>query len=147
MWRLTDDPSHSTEATIAKVDACWLEQGITTIDQANIYGAYTAEAEFGKALRNPQGLRQQIEIVSKCDIVWPAGRFADHRVKHYDTSRAHIVACVEQSLRDLDTDYIDLLLIHRPNPLMDHEETGSTLDALIKPVIKGAGVSNFRPMI
>ena len=145
MWRLTDDPSHSTEATIAKIDAC-LEQGITTIDQANIYGAYTAEAEFGKALRESPGLRQQIEIVSKCDIVWPAGRFADHRVKHYDTSRAHIVACVEQSLSDLDTDYIDLLLIHRPDPLMDHDETGSTLDSLIDlGKIKGAGVSNFRP--
>ena len=145
MWRLTDDPSHSTEATIAKLDAC-LEQGITTIDQANIYGAYTAEAEFGKALKESPNLRQQIEIVSKCDIVWPAGRFADHRVKHYDTSREHISACVEQSLRDLNTDYIDLLLIHRPDPLMDHDETGSTLDALIdQGKIKSAGVSNFRP--
>jgi predicted oxidoreductase len=131
--------------TIDKVKAC-LDQGITTIDQANIYGAYTAEAEFGKALKKSAGLRQQIEIISKCDIVWPAGRFSAHRVKHYDSSHAHIAACVEQSLTDLHTDYLDVLLIHRPDPLMDHHQTGAILDQLIdEGKIKSAGVSNFRP--
>jgi predicted oxidoreductase len=145
MWRLTDDSAHSTEMTIDKVKAC-LDQGITTIDQANIYGAYTAEAEFGKALKKSAGLRQQIEIISKCDIVWPAGRFSAHRVKHYDSSYAHIAACVEQSLTDLHTDYLDVLLIHRPDPLMDHHQTGAILDQLIdEGKIKSAGVSNFRP--
>jgi len=145
MWRLTDDPNHSTEATLKKVHCC-LEQGITTIDQANIYGAYTAEEEFGKALKLEPSLRDKIEIVSKCDIIWPAGRFANRRVKHYDTSPAHIHESVERSLSDMHTDYLDLLLIHRPDPFMDHHETGAALDALIDSgKVRSVGVSNFRP--
>jgi predicted oxidoreductase len=145
MWRLTDDPNHSTEVTLKKVHSC-LEQGITTIDQANIYGAYTAEEEFGKALKLEPSLRDKIEIVSKCDIIWPAGRFANRRVKHYDTSPAHINESVERSLSDMHTDYLDLLLIHRPDPFMDHHETGAALDALIDSgKVRSVGVSNFRP--
>jgi predicted oxidoreductase len=145
MWRLTDDPNHSTETTLKKVHSC-LEQGITTIDQANIYGAYTAEEEFGKALKLEPSLRDKIEIVSKCDIIWPAGRFANRRVKHYDTSPAHINESVERSLSDMHTDYLDLLLIHRPDPFMDHHETGAALDALIDSgKVRSVGVSNFRP--
>ena len=144
MWRLTDDdtaPSHVQ----AKVEAC-LEQGITTIDQANIYGGYTAEAVFGDALKAAPGLRDKIEIVSKCDIVAPAGRFANARVKHYDTSAEHIAACIDQSLTDMATDRIDLMLIHRQDPLMDHHETGAALDrAVASGKVRAVGVSNFLP--
>ncbi|AZL59329.1 oxidoreductase [Tabrizicola piscis] len=145
MWRLGDDPDTSPAHVQAKVEAC-LAQGITTMDQADIYGGYVAEAIFGAALRAAPTLRDQIEIVTKCDIVAPAGRHSAARVKHYDTSAAHITASVEASLRDMATDRIDLLLIHRPDPLMDHHETGRALDGLVTSgKVRAVGVSNFRP--
>lgn len=145
MWRLGDDDNTAPAHVQAKVEAC-LAQGITTMDQADIYGGYTAEAIFGAALRAAPGLRDQIEIVTKCDIVAPAGRHAAARVKYYDTSAAHITASVEASLRDMATDRIDLLLIHRPDPLLDPSETGPALDALVASgKVRAVGVSNFRP--
>ena len=145
MWRIGDDENTSTAHIRVKVESC-LEQGITTIDQADIYGGYTAEAMLGAVLRESPSLRDRIEIVTKCDIVAPVGRHSGARVKHYDTSAAHITASVETSLRDLATDRIDLLLIHRPDPLMDHHETGACLDALVASgKVRAVGVSNFRP--
>jgi predicted oxidoreductase len=145
MWRLGDDADTSPAHVQAKVEAC-LAQGITTMDQADIYGGYTAEAIFGAALRTAPALRDKIEIVTKCDIVAPAGRHAAARVKYYDTSARHITASVEASLRDMATDRIDLLLIHRPDPLMDQHETGRALDALVASgKVRALGVSNFRP--
>jgi len=145
MWRLGDDADTSPAHVLAKIEAC-LEQGITSFDQADIYGGYTAEAILGNALRTTPGLRDRMEIITKCDIVAPMGRYADRRVKHYDTSAAHINAAVEQSLRDMQTDRVDLLLIHRPDPLMDAEETGTVLDALVASgKVRAVGVSNFRP--
>ena len=145
MWRLGDDPDTSPAHVQAKIEAC-LAQGITTMDQADIYGGYTAEAILGAALRAAPGLRDRIEIVTKCDIVAPVGRHAGARVKHYDTSAAHVTASVETSLRDMATDRIDLLLIHRPDPLIDPDETGAALDALIASgKVRAVGVSNFRP--
>lgn len=145
MWRLADDAVTNPAHVQAKVEAC-LAQGITTMDQADIYGGYTAEAVFGAALRASPKLRDRIEIVTKCDIVAPVGRHANARIKHYDTSAAHITASVEASLRDMATDRIDLLLIHRPDPLMDHHETGACLDALVASgKVRAVGVSNFRP--
>ena len=145
MWRIGDDADTTPAHVQAKVEAC-LEQGITTMDQADIYGAYTAEAILGDALRAAPGLRDRIEIVSKCDIVAPIGKYADAPCKHYDTSPEHIRASVENSLRDLGTDRIDLLLIHRPDPLMDPDATGAALDALVASgKVRAVGVSNFRP--
>jgi predicted oxidoreductase len=145
MWRLGDDPDTSPGHVQAKVEAC-LSQGITTMDQADIYGGYTAEAIFGAALRAAPALRDKIEIVTKCDIVAPVGRHSAARVKYYDTSSAHIMASVEASLRDMATDRIDLLLIHRPDPLMDQHDTGRTLDLLVASgKVRAVGVSNFRP--
>jgi predicted oxidoreductase len=145
MWRLGDDSNISAGHVQAKVETC-LAQGITTMDQADIYGGYTAEAIFGAALRAAPALRDQIEIVTKCDIVAPVGRHAAARVKYYDTSRAHITSSVEASLRDMATDRIDLLLIHRPDPLMNPHETGPALDALVASgKVRAVGVSNFRP--
>ena len=145
MWRLGDDADTSPGHVQAKVEAC-LAQGITTLDQADIYGDYGAEALLGAAFRAAPGLRDRVELVTKCDIVAPIGRHRGARVKHYDTSAAYVTACVESSLREMATDRIDLLLIHRPDPLMDHAETGGALDALVAAgKVRAVGVSNFRP--
>jgi len=143
LWRVADDADTSPAHVQAKVEAC-LEQGITTMDQADIYGDYGAEAVLGEALRDAPGLRDRIEIVTKCDIVAPIGKYADRRVKYYDTSAAHITASVEASLTNMATDWIDLLLIHRPDPFMDHVNTGMVLDALVRSgKVRAVGVSNF----
>ena len=143
MWRLAEDSDTSPAHVQAKIESC-LAQGITTMDQADIYGGYMAEEVLGNALKGT-GLREQIEIVTKCDIVAPAGRHAAARVKYYDTSRAHITASVYTSLQLMGIDYIDVLLIHRPDPMMDHHETGAALDDLVASgKIRAVGVSNFR---
>ena len=144
MWRLGDDEYTSPEHVRAKIDAS-LDQGITSFDQADIYGGYQAEEILGNALSG-SALRNKMEIVTKCDIIAPVGRYADARVKYYDTSRDHIMASVDHSLRLMGIDHVDLLLIHRPDPLMDHHETGAALDEVIASgKVRSVGVSNFRP--
>lgn len=144
MWRIADDADTSPAHVQAKIEAC-LAQAITTMDQADIYGGYTAETILGGALKASPQLRDQIEIVTKCDIVAPAGRHSGARVKHYDTSAAHINASVEASLREMAIEHIDLLLVHRPDPFMDPDETGPALDALVASGKVGhIGVSNFK---
>ena len=145
LWRLGDDADTSPAHVAAKIDAC-LAQGITTLDQADIYGDYGAEEILGAALRARPDLRDRVEIVTKCDIVAPCGRHAAAPVNYYDTSRAHIMASVEHSLRLMGIERIDLLLIHRPDPMMDHHETGRALDDLVASgKVRAVGVSNFRP--
>lgn len=90
MWRIGDDPDRSPAHVQAKIEAC-LAQGITTMDQADIYGGYTAEAILGDALRAAPGLRDRLEIVTKCDIVAPVGRYADARA-NITTPRPRISA-------------------------------------------------------
>ena len=145
MWRLADDSDTSVKHVDAKINAA-LDQGITTFDQADIYGGYTAEAVMGAAMKANPSLRQRMEIVSKCDIVIDAGRHSGARVKHYNTTATHINASVDASLSEMGVDEIDVLLIHRPDPLMDHHETGAALDALVDAgKVRAVGVSNFRP--
>ncbi|MEC7993440.1 MAG: aldo/keto reductase [Pseudomonadota bacterium] len=145
MWRLADDSDTSVKHVDAKINAA-LDQGITTFDQADIYGGYTAEAVMGAAMKANPSLRQRMEIVSKCDIVIDAGRHSGARVKHYNTTAAHINASVDASLAEMGIDEIDVLLVHRPDPFMDHHETGAALDALVDAgKVRAAGVSNFRP--
>ena len=145
MWRIGDDSDTSPRHVQAKIEAC-LDQGITTIDQADIYGDYGAEALLGACLKQAPGLRSRIEIITKCDIVAPCGRYADRRVKYYDTSPAHILSSVDQSLAAMGIEVIDLLLIHRPDPMLDHHATGAALDGLIASgKVRAVGVSNFRP--
>ena len=144
MWRLSDDGDTSPAHVQAKIEAC-LAQGITTLDQADIYGGYAAEEVLGKALKAAPALKDQIEVVTKCDIVAPMGRYADAGVKYYDTSRAHILASVDHSLRLMDIDKIDTLLIHRPDPMMNHHETGAALDEVVASgKVRSVGVSNFK---
>ena len=142
MWRLGDVDDTSPKAVQAKIEAC-LEQGITTMDQADIYGGYLAEEIMGAGLT--QAIKDQIEVVTKCDILVPAGRYSDVPGKYYDTSRAHILASVDHSLRLMGIDKIDILLIHRPDPLMDHHETGAALDEVVASgKVRAVGVSNFK---
>ena len=145
MWRLADGQNKDVKSVSNKINLC-LDQGITTFDQADIYGDYSAESLFGLALKENKSLRNKIEIVTKCGIVAPCGKYADVPVKYYDTSKDHIDASVDASLKNMNIDYIDMLLIHRPDPFMDHNETGQALDNLIKSGKIGAvGVSNFKP--
>ena len=127
MWRLADGEINDAKSVTDKINLC-LDQGITTFDQADIYGDYSAEALFGIALNEDKSLRNKIEIVTKCGIVAPCGKYADVPVKYYDTSKKHIDASVNASLKNMNIDYIDMLLIHRPDPYMDHDETGQALD-------------------
>lgn len=144
MWRLDEAEDTSPAAVQKKIEAC-LEQGITTIDQADIYGGYVSEGILGAALKGT-GLRDKIELVTKCDIVVQSGRFPDVRVKHYDTSPEYITASLDRSLSEMGTDHVDLLLIHRPDPLMEHSATGRALDDLVASgKTRAVGVSNFRP--
>ncbi len=145
LWRHTDDQNISSQKLQSKIEAC-LDQGISTFDQADIYGGYSSEALLGETLKQAPHLRENMEIITKCDIVAPIGIYSDKRVKHYDTSAQHINFSVERSLSQMAIDQIDLLLLHRPDPLMDAQETGAVLDALVASgKVKGIGVSNFKP--
>ena len=144
MWRLGDDSDTAPAHVQAKIEAC-LEQGITTMDQADIYGGYEAEEIMGAALAQAPHLKDKIEIVTKCDIIAPVGRHAAAPVKYYDTSARHITESVETSLSLMGVEKIDLLLVHRPDPMMDHHETGKALDGLVASGKVGSvGVSNFK---
>jgi len=144
MWRLADDINTSSKHISDKVNLC-LDQGITSFDQAAVYGLYSAEALFGEVLKANPSLRHKIEIVSKCGIVNPSDRYPSVSVSHYDTSREHIFNSVDASLKNMATDYLDLLLIHRQDPFLDHHETGKALDDIIKSgKVKEVGVSNFK---
>lgn len=126
-----------------KINQC-LEIGLDIFDHADIYGHYTTEAEFGNALKGNTNLRSQIKIITKCGINMLTPNRPQHAIKSYDTSAANITKSVEQSLQNFHTDYIDTLLIHRPDILIDVEEVGATIAALKKAgKIKSFGVSNF----
>lgn len=145
LWRLGDDADTSPRHVQAKIESC-LAQGITTFDEADIYGDYESESLFGAALKAAPALKEKIEVVTKCDIMLVSDKFPARRVKHYDTSAAHIAASVDTSLKRMGIDRIDLLLLHRPDPFMDHHETGAALDAAVKAgKVRAVGVSNFRP--
>ncbi|EOU9608697.1 aldo/keto reductase family oxidoreductase [Cronobacter dublinensis] len=121
-----------------------LELGITTVDHADIYGDYQCEAAFGEALRLAPHLREKMEIVTKCGIATTAK--PENAIGHYITDRAHIIHSAENSLRLLNTDVLDLLLIHRPDPLMDADEIAEAFLALHKSgKVRHFGVSNFTP--
>lgn len=123
-----------------------VELGATTIDHADLYGDYAFEALLGEALAQAPGLRSRVQLVGKCGIRMVSPARPQHRIKSYDTSRDHIVRSVEASLRALRTDHLDLLLLHRPSPLLDADEVAAAfaaLDAAGK--VRAFGVSNFAP--
>lgn len=145
LWRLSEAADTRVDANLARIDAC-LAQGISTFDHADIYGDYRCEALFGQALKARPSLRDQIEIVTKTDIMLLSAQWPQTRVKHYDTTSAHVTASVERSLQRLCVEVIDLLLIHRPDPLCDAQALGACLDGLIDSgKVRAVGVSNFQP--
>ncbi len=119
--------------------------GITTFDHADIYGGYTTEAEFGAGFAQSNVAREEVQFITKCGIQMPC-QARPLPVKHYDYSAQHIQKSVENSLSALNTDYIDLLLLHRPSPLLDVEIVTETIQKLQRQgKIKAFGVSNFTP--
>ncbi|MBB4080630.1 putative oxidoreductase [Lewinella aquimaris] len=133
--------------TIADLIGHCLDLGITTFDHADIYGDYTTEEAFGKALSQyGSSARDQIQLVTKCGIQLITANRSATRVTHYDSSRDHIIASAERSLQNLHTDYLDLLLVHRPDPLMDPEEIAAAFAELKQSgKVRYFGVSNFTP--
>ncbi|MHC6529619.1 aldo/keto reductase [Vibrio proteolyticus] len=123
-----------------------IELGITTVDHADIYGNYQCEQLFGEALQLNQVVREQIQIVTKCDIKLCSDQFPQRRINHYDTSASHIYESVNNSLQRLGVDEIDVLLIHRPDVLMNADEVAEAFTELHKVgKVKHFGVSNFSP--
>ncbi|EHR6000689.1 aldo/keto reductase family oxidoreductase [Vibrio parahaemolyticus] len=121
-----------------------IELGITTVDHADIYGNYECEALFGEALTLDKSVRDQIQIVTKCDINLCGDKTPERKINHYDTSSAHIYQSVNNSLERLNVDEIDVLLIHRPDVLMDADEVAEAFTELHKVgKVKHFGVSNF----
>lgn len=121
----------------------FFENGISTFDHADIYGGYTMEAAFGQAFSRSSLQRDQVQFISKCGIQY-ISKNRSNDIIHYDTSKAYIVASAEASLKQLKTDYLDALLIHRPSPLMHPEDVMSAAEDLKKDgKILSFGVSNF----
>ncbi|WP_237060394.1 aldo/keto reductase [Microbulbifer sediminum] len=143
LWRLVDW-DYAPQQLVALTESL-LELGVTTFDLADIYGDYRCEALYGEALRLEPALRGEMEIVSKCGIKL-CGSDNDFRLNHYDSSAAHVTASVDSSLAKLGTDYLDLLLLHRPDPLMDADSLAAALQGLLEAgKVRAVGVSNFLP--
>ena len=131
----------ATKAYQQQIEVC-LDLGVSTFDHADIYGGYTTEAEFGKALAEMKLERKSLQLISKCGIQME--NFRNNNVKHYQYDAAYILASVEQSLQNLQTDYLDVFLLHRPSPLMQIEEIQKAVTQLLQQgKIKSFGVSNF----
>ncbi len=134
-----------TTATYEQMIKDCLAVGVTTFDHADIYGDYTTEEEFGKVLQEQPSLRQQMQLITKCGIQMVSVNRPHHKIKSYDTSYEHIIESVERSLKNLSTDYIDCLLIHRPDPLFDADEVAKAFEQLKQQgKVLQFGVSNFR---
>ena len=145
MWRMQSWPG-GAQAHLRFIEEC-LEVGVSTFDHADIYGDYQVEALFGAALAQRPMLRDGMQLVSKCGIRLPSAQRPGYRIKSYDSSALHIIASVEQSLRNLQTDYLDLLLIHRPDPLLDVAEVAQAFQQLQQAgKVRHLGVSNFSPL-
>lgn len=144
LWRAAEWKMSRSEL-LAYLSTC-VELGITSFDHADLYGDYTCEQLFGDALSQARSLRSQMQLITKCGIKLISKHRPSHAIKHYDTSRDHIVASVENSLRQLRTDYLDGLLIHRPDPLMDADEVAQAFAELKQSSkVLHFGVSNFTP--
>lgn len=142
MWRM-NEWKLTPQQRVAFIEQC-LALGVTSFDHADIYGGYGVEALFGEALALQPSLRARMQLVSKCGIKLVNEARPEHAIQHYDTSASHIVASAENSLRQLGTDHLDLLLIHRPDPLMDFDEIAGAFEQLRQAgKVRHFGVSNF----
>ncbi len=132
--------------TVERLIHTSLDEGITTFDHADIYGDHSNEEIFGKVLRKSASLREKMQLVSKCGIKFKSAKRTATWIKHYDTSKEHISWSVENSLKMLGTDRLDVLLIHRPDPLLNPMEMAETFTQLKQQgKVLHFGVSNFTP--
>lgn len=139
-WGIWD--KNLSKSEMAHLIKICIENKITTFDHADIYGNYTTEAEFGKAFKHSMVDRNAIQLISKCGIQHINGR--NNAIKHYEYSKEYIIWSVENSLKNLQTDYLDVLLLHRPSPLMVADEIAEAVGQLKKEgKIIDFGVSNF----
>ena len=144
-WRLADWKLSDQE--LLKLTEQAIESGVTTFDHADIYGDYRCEKLFGDAITLKKGLRKEIEIVTKCGIKLVSEKFPARKIKYYDYSFDHIVSSVNNSLINFRTDYIDLLLLHRPAPFFNPETVARAFSELKKSgKVLHFGVSNFNTM-
>jgi predicted oxidoreductase len=134
----------TTTQMVELMNTC-LENGISTFDHADIYGGYTTEKDFGKAFTESKIKRNDIQLISKCGIQLITEN-RNNSIKHYEYSKDYLITSAEKSLKDLQTDYLDLLLLHRPSPLMPVDEIAEAVEKLkIEGKILDFGVSNFSP--
>lgn len=144
-WRLVKQSQGDLKAVHRFIDTA-LELGITTFDHADIYGDFEAEALFGRALKERPSLRSEMELVTKCWIAPRSVKRPENRVSHLDSSGAYITASVDRSLAALGVERLDVLLMHRPDLLMDADDTAAALIRLREQgKVKAFGVSNFSP--
>ena len=135
---------YNTEEMQTVINYC-LENNISSFDHADIYGDYSTEAAFGKAFNEMNLDRQKVQFISKCGIQLLGG-LRKNIIKHYDYSAAYIINSVEQSLKNLHTEYLDLFLLHRPSPLMRSDEIAEAINKLKDDgKILSFGLSNFSP--
>jgi predicted oxidoreductase len=124
----------------------FFENGITSFDHADIYGGYTTEAAFGKALTESKIDRKKIQLITKCGIEHISENRPENLIKHYNYSKEYIIWSAENSLKNLQTDYLDVFLLHRPSPLMVADEIAEAVEQLKKDgKILDFGLSNFTP--
>ena len=122
----------------------FIENGITTFDHADIYGGYTTEEAFGKALTESKIDRKKIQLITKCGIQYTSVKRPENHIKHYEYSKDYIIWSAENSLKNLQTDYLDVFLLHRPSPLMQADEIAEAVSKLkADGKILSFGVSNF----
>lgn len=134
------------ESKVEQLIKASLDSGITTFDHADIYGDHSNEEIFGNVLKKSPALREKMEIVTKVGIKFSSGRRPKTWVKHYDTSKEHILWTAHNSLKMLNTDRVDLFLIHRPDPLLNPEEVAEAFGILkANGKVLNFGVSNFSP--
>jgi predicted oxidoreductase len=139
-----DDKGDNSLAAMEKIVNLCLELGINSFDHADIYGNYQCEELFGQLISQRSVKREDIVIFTKCGLRVPHPDQPDVRVRHYDTSSEHIRKSVENSLRKLRTDYIDIFLLNHFDPVANLEETALTLRQLKESgKVKNIGVANF----
>jgi predicted oxidoreductase len=144
MWRLLE--WERSPADLARFLSDCIQLGLTAFDHADIYGEYRCEQAFGLALKELAPARESIQLISKCGICLVSEQRPTHRIQHYNTSRKHLLRSVENSLRNLGTEYLDLLLIHRPDPLLQASAVADTFHELqSQGKVRHFGVSNFLP--
>ncbi|MDR1876221.1 MAG: aldo/keto reductase [Flavobacteriaceae bacterium] len=130
----------SSDQAAKLLKSCY-DENLVKFDLADIYGDYTTESLFGEALKKSGIKRNQLKISTKCGILYPG---AHHRVKAYDSSKTHLINSVNNSLKNLNTDYLDVLFIHQQDHLMNFNELETVLTELkLSGKVKHFGVCNF----